>query len=401
MIQLLVAALVLVVVGVVILFATGILEFNSSRVPQVEVSFPTSTPAPAPTPAFAAPALPAPRAEVSAPANAPAGLPPEPPTPTPGKTTSLTLAPTSAPKPTLTVPHIFALLEQGKMTAEEAKRLLAGRDNPVMQHIEAKEYLLDLINAKRSEAGVPELVLGDNRAAQLHAEAAMEGCFSSHWGADGLKPYIRYSLAGGYQSNAENISGLGYCLTEGDGYQAVHGIEQEMRDAMQSWMASEGHRRNILDPWHRKVNIGVAWDRYNSMLVQHFEGDYVDYRKLPSIEDGILSFSGGTKNGGRAEDGLKISLRYDLPPHSLTRRQLAWTYCYDTGRIVASLRPGLAQAGAIQAAPSPRRRRPAPVPTPLRTTCLRRARRPPPSRPGAGPKRPTAPGSVARLLLPG
>ena len=401
MIQLLVAALVLVVVGVVILFATGILEFNSSRVPQVEVSFPTSTPAPAPTPAFAAPALPAPRAEVSAPANAPAGLPPEPPTPTPGKTTSLTLAPTSAPKPTLTVPHIFALLEQGKMTAEEAKRLLAGRDNPVMQHIEAKEYLLDLINAKRSEAGVPELVLGDNRAAQLHAEAAMEGCFSSHWGADGLKPYIRYSLAGGYQSNAENISGLGYCLTEGDGYQAVHSIEQEMRDAMQSWMASEGHRRNILDPWHRKVNIGVAWDRYNSMLVQHFEGDYVDYRKLPSIEDGILSFSGGTKNGGRAEDGLKISLRttclrtaspgVSSRGPTVTTRAESWRH---SDR-------GWAQAGAIQAAPSPRRRRPAPVPTPLRTTCLRRARRPPPSRPGAGPKRPTAPGSVARLLLPG
>ena len=66
--------------------------------------------------------------------------------------------------------------------------------------------MLQLINEERVRAGVAPVVLGDNIAAQLHAESALENCFSSHWGIDGLKPYMRYSLAGGYQSNAENVS---------------------------------------------------------------------------------------------------------------------------------------------------------------------------------------------------
>ena len=67
--------------------------------------------------------------------------------------------------------------------------------------------MLELINIAREDAGVPPVALGDNDAAQLHAESALANCFGSHWGIDGLKPYMRYSLAGGYQSNGEN--GLG------------------------------------------------------------------------------------------------------------------------------------------------------------------------------------------------
>ena len=40
---------------------------------------------------------------------------------------------------------------------------------------------------------------GSNNAAQLHAESSLQNCISSHWGLDGLKPYMRYSLAGGYR----------------------------------------------------------------------------------------------------------------------------------------------------------------------------------------------------------
>ena len=39
---------------------------------------------------------------------------------------------------------------------------------------------------------------------------------------------------------------------------------------MRRWMGSPEHRDNILD--HKKVNIGLAWDKYNLKAVQHFEG---------------------------------------------------------------------------------------------------------------------------------
>ena len=217
--------------------------------------------------------------------------------------------------------------------------------------------MLGLINAERAKAGLNLVALGDNAAAQMHAESALENCFSSHWDIDGLKPYMRYTLAGGYQSNGENMLGSSYCITESDGYGTIDsivqrirevgediidavtnthrrsGIEQRNQEAMEGLMDSPGHRRSILDPWHRKVNIGLAWDRYNFVVVQHFEGDYVEYDHLPAIEDGILTMSGRVKNGVRFDEGqdLGVLVYYDPPPHPLTRGQVSRTYLLRLG----------------------------------------------------------------------
>ncbi len=214
---------------------------------------------------------------------------------------------------------------------------------PQLRHIEEKRYMLKLINAERAKVGLDPVVLGNNIAAQFHAEAALENCFASHWGIDGLKPYMRYSLAGGYQSNGENGSGSDYCIKASDGYRAIQSINTEIRQAMEGWMDSLGHRSNILDRWHKKVNIGLAWDRYNFLAYQHFEGDYVEYDELPSIENGVLRISGRTKNGARFDQDRDLGLQiyYDPPTHPLTRGQITRTYCYDNGLQIAALREPL------------------------------------------------------------
>ena len=214
---------------------------------------------------------------------------------------------------------------------------------PELRHLEAKRYMLELINAERVQAGLNPVALGDNIAAQLHAENSLADCYSSHWGTDGLKPYMRYSLAGGYQSNGENGSGNDYCIKASDGYRAIDSVKSEINDAMAGWMRSAGHRSNILDPWHKKVNIGIAYDRYNALLYQHFEGDYVEYDRMPEIANGIRSLSGTTKNGAQfSKDGdLGVQIYYDPPPHDLAGGQVARTYCYDNGRQLAALREPL------------------------------------------------------------
>ena len=156
----------------------------------------------------------------------------------------------------------------------------------------------------------------------------------------GLNRMCAIHWQAGYQSNGENWLGSDYCITSRDGYRAIRSIEQEIREAMDWWMNSPGHRRNILDPWHKKVNIGLAWDKYNFAAIQHFEGDYVKYDQLPEITDGTLFVSGQAQNGlrfvGREELGLQIY--YDPPPHSLTRGQVSRTYCYDSGIQIAAFR---------------------------------------------------------------
>ena len=114
--------------------------------------------------------------------------------------------------------------------------------SPDLRHIEEKRHMLELINAERRKAGVSPVVLGDNVAAQLHAESSLENCFSGHWGVDGLKPYMRYSLAGGFQSNSENGSGLDYCIRAADRYRPISGMDQEIREVMASCVVVQRFR---------------------------------------------------------------------------------------------------------------------------------------------------------------
>lgn len=185
--------------------------------------------------------------------------------------------------------------------------------------------------------------MGTNDAAQMHADDALANCFSGHWGSDGLKPYMRYTLTGGRQYSAENMSGSDYCIKRSDRYTAISDVNIEIRESSDGLWNSAGHRRNILRPEHKKVNIGLAWDRYNFKMVQHFEGDYVEYENEPLIRDGVLSFNGRVKNGAGlgGEDGLGVQIYYDRPPQRLTLGQLARTYCYDGGVQAASLREPL------------------------------------------------------------
>ncbi len=206
--------------------------------------------------------------------------------------------------------------------------------------------MLELINDERVKVGLDPVVLGDNVAAQLHAEAEVENCFGSHWGMDGLKPYMRYSLAGGFQSNGENLSGLPYCVKASEGFRVIGSVEPEISLAMERLMGSPGHRDNILDPWRKRVNIGLAWDDYSLQVVQHFEGDYVEYAQLPVINRGVLSMSGSTKNGAVFVDELDLGvlLTFDPPPHRLTAGQVARAYSYDNGLLVVALRPPIRTA---------------------------------------------------------
>ena len=290
----------------------------------------------------------------------PTATPTDTPTPQPTVTRTpmptLTPVPTRTPQPTYSPTPVF-VIQVGVPTPTPGPAVAINQEvAPHLEHLGYKQYMLALINGERARAGLDQVVLGSNDAAQLHAEAEIEQCFSSHWGMDGLKPYMRYSLAGGYQSNGENghsrrttytrngqkWSSLDYCLTGDDrGYApTMVNIDNLVRKAMEGWMDSPGHRRNILDPWHRKVNVGIGWDGYNFAAVQHFEGDYVEYSTVPKIADGVLTVEGTVQNGARIdrEDSLGVQVFYDSPPKRLTRGQVSVTYCYGHGLQVASLR---------------------------------------------------------------
>ncbi len=133
-------------------------------------------------------------------------------------------------------------------------------------YFEAQQYALLLINEARAGAGAP-LVVADPLAAQLakqHAEDMLANDYFSHWDMAGVKPTRRYNLAGGYHALSENI------------YFAMNGpsnTQDMLGKAMQVLMASEGHRRTILDPAHTHVGIGLALGRGGSAF--YFDQEFI------------------------------------------------------------------------------------------------------------------------------
>ena len=190
-----------------------------------------------------------------------------------------------------------------------------------------KNYMLELINADRRANGLDPVTLGNNPAAQAHAEEMLAHSYLSHWGLDGMKPYMRYTLAGGVNYEAENVSGVISPPQPGLRYQTIS-PKEELREIQQGYMESPGHRENIVNPLHKKVNLGIACNRTHCATDQQFAGDYVEFSQRPTITSGILHLAGRL-----AGDFTLVSIHvwYDPPPRPLTLGQLDKTYCYDAG----------------------------------------------------------------------
>lgn len=195
---------------------------------------------------------------------------------------------------------------------------------PALQHGPLVEYVLDLINKDRADYEYAPVTLGANQAAQKHAEDMLAGFFLSHWGTDGLKPYMRYTLEGGVNYDMENSSYTGwYDKSENPDRYAALDVKQELQQLEYAMMYDDagsdwGHRDNILNKWHKKVNIGIAYDGHRLAFVEDFEGDYVQFNQAPALLQGTLSIS------GRVVLGVidAVAIYYDPVPHAWTQQEL-------------------------------------------------------------------------------
>ena len=105
-----------------------------------------------------------------------------------------------------------------------------------------------LLNRERSKRGIGSLDShwALRKAADRHSRSMVRGRYFSHSGRDGSSPKSRMKKAG-YSGNrfAENI-------TYGTGGYATP------RSVVSRWMASGGHRANILGGAYDDMGIGVA-----------------------------------------------------------------------------------------------------------------------------------------------
>jgi uncharacterized protein YkwD len=123
-----------------------------------------------------------------------------------------------------------------------------------------QRQMLVEVNALRAAAGVPELRLcaALGRAARGHARDLASGAPFGHIGTDGRGP-------------GERVRAQGYAWsTVGENVAAG---QASVRQAMESWVTSEGHLANLLNPDYRHLGVAVvvtANSPYGSYWVQGF-----------------------------------------------------------------------------------------------------------------------------------
>jgi len=112
--------------------------------------------------------------------------------------------------------------------------------------------LLSQANVERRKAGSPPLALHPllTRAAQAHAGDLLARAYFAHQSPEGQGPRDRATQAGYGGGSAEGgIALIGENLAEQD---------FSARQALQQWMESPPHRRNLLDPRFREMGLGLA-----------------------------------------------------------------------------------------------------------------------------------------------
>jgi len=200
-------------------------------------------------------------------------------------------------------------------------------------HEELVDYTLSLINSDRNGYSVnpngtivmrvlkigekyPQNVsLSSIGSAQQHADDMLKNHYVSHWDTQGYKPYMRYTLAGGQGSVSENVAWVQYSFLS-DPKEAIAKLEFDMvnDDAEWNW----GHRDNIIESSHNKVNIGIAYDSNNLYLVEDFEDDYVTWSTFTVTQNQVTLVGSLSQQVSLSQ----VSIFYDSLPSNLTAHQL-------------------------------------------------------------------------------
>jgi uncharacterized protein YkwD len=133
---------------------------------------------------------------------------------------------------------------------------------------ELQSLALELVNRDRRLNNLRPLAADAliSRTAQRHAEDMASRDFYGHANPEGQTPSDRYQALGGVGGLGENI----VILPSSPRFSLSYGLVERFQN---SWMYSEGHRKNLLTPDYRKFGFGIAANPYTGKVyaVQNFQ----------------------------------------------------------------------------------------------------------------------------------
>ena len=208
---------------------------------------------------------------------------------------------------------------------------------------EVRANILAMINEERDVENARPVALDDlaTEVATKHAWDLIRGGFASHWGRDGLKPYHRYSFAGGTEATAENVSSA-----DSLGSSKVPDLKQDTAylhlRLYQEKPPNDGHRQTILLPHHTHVGIGIVVHELRVRMVELFLSRYVDVKPVvrEAKPGASVAFAGKIQGNYRFNN---IEVHYEPLPEPPDLEWLKASRSYSLPKETRLLRPRLPQ----------------------------------------------------------
>jgi len=206
---------------------------------------------------------------------------------------------------------------------------------------EVRANILGMINEEREVEKLQPVALDDlaTEVATKHAWDLIKGGFIGHWGRDGLKPYHRYSFAGGTDATAENVSSA-----DSVGSTKVPDLKQDTAylhlRLYQEKPPNDGHRHTILSPEHTHVGIGIVVHELRLRLVELFVSRYVDVKPVvrEAKPGATVAFAGKIRGNYRFNN---IEVHYEPMPEPPDPEWLKTPRSYALPKEIRQLRPKL------------------------------------------------------------
>lgn len=201
--------------------------------------------------------------------------------------------------------------------------------------------MLNRINADRDRNGLLNVELDAlaSSAADEHCREMLENGYLSHWSMDGLKPYMRYSMAGGLDAVAENLVAHNQRAIPSDEASLLVLFDRFEDGFMGERPPDDGHRRNILAPEHTHVGIGFAIGDSAIYLAQEFVNRYVKLSPFPMASSLANSYEVKGELLLPETRLYGISIYYEPIPRRMSQAELNATRNYDLPDDPLVLRP--------------------------------------------------------------
>ena len=119
----------------------------------------------------------------------------------------------------------------------------------IVNTVSLEQTAFDLLNQKRVENGLRPLAWSDKLAsiARLHSQNMAEFNFFSHRGLDNKMV-----------SDRADDAGMGRWRAIGENIAFNRGYQDPIRKAVELWLDSPSHRRNLLDNNWKETAVGIA-----------------------------------------------------------------------------------------------------------------------------------------------